>query len=61
MTKPENELGQFHTSENTLEDGSTTTDVYYSTPYGQEIVAEPPSNENAVAMATFWNIANEQP
>lgn len=45
----------FHVSENTLEDGSSTFDVYLSSPYGQELVAEPPSQECAVEMAEALN------
>ena len=60
MNKPEYELGSFHTSENQLEDGSTTHDVYYSTPYGQELVAEPPSQRCAEAVADALNLVRER-
>lgn len=60
MTKPEDELGTFHASENNLEDGSTTHDVYYSTPFGQELVAEPPSQKCAQALADALNLVRER-
>ena len=58
--KPEDDLGTFHVSENNLEDGSTTYDVYYSTPYGQELVAEPPSQKCAEALADALNLVRER-
>ena len=60
MTKPEDELCTFHVSENNLEDGSTTYDVYYSTPFGQELVAEPPSQKCAEALADALNLVRER-
>lgn len=56
MTKPEDELGSFHVSENNLEDGSTTYDVYFSSTFGQELVAEPPSEKCAEALADALNL-----
>ena len=58
--KPEDELGTFHTSENNLEDGSTTYDVYYSTAFSQELVAEPPSQKCAQALADALNLVRER-
>jgi hypothetical protein len=60
MNKPELDLGTFHVSENTLEDGSTTYDVYFSTPYDQELVAEPPSRFCANALAEALTIVRER-
>ncbi len=60
MNKPELDLGTFHVSENNLEDGSITYDVYYSTPFGQELVAEPPSQKCAGALADALNIVRER-
>ena len=54
--RPEDELGTFHTSENTLEDGSTTHDVYFSSTFGQELIAEPPSEKCAEALADALNL-----
>lgn len=54
--KPEDELGTFHVSENTLEDGSTTYDVYFSSTFGQELVAEPPSQQCSAALADALNL-----
>lgn len=60
MNRPELDLGVFHYSENTLEDGSQTYDVYFSTPYGQELIAEPPSMRSADAIADALNIVRER-
>ena len=60
MNKPELDLGVFHYSENTLEDGSHTYDVYFSTPYGQELIAEPPSMRCADALADALNLVRER-
>ena len=60
MTKPEFDLGVFHYAENTLEDGSHTYDVYFSTPYSQELIAEPPSRLCADAIADALNIVRER-
>lgn len=60
MNRPELDLGTFHVSENNLEDGSATYDVYYSTPYGQELVAEPPSQKCAEALADALNLVRER-
>lgn len=46
---------QFHTSEETLEDGSNVYDVYFSAPYGQELIAEAPSFATADEMANALN------
>lgn len=46
---------QFHTSEETLEDGSKVYDVYFRTPYGQELIAEPPSEQTADELANALN------
>ena len=51
MTHPENDLGRFVVTHNTLEDGSTTHDVRYWTPYGTEVVAEPASGKCADELA----------
>ena len=56
MMRPEDELGTFRAYENPFEDGSSTYDVYFSTPYGQELVAEPPSEKCAEALADALNI-----
>lgn len=45
----------FHTSENTLDDGSKTYDVYFSSSYGQELIAEPPSLAAAEFLAEALN------
>lgn len=49
------EDGTFHTSENTLDDGSKTYDVYFSSHYGQELIAEPPSLATAEFLAEALN------
>lgn len=48
--------GTFHTSENTLDDGSKTYDVYFSSSYGQELIAEPPS----LAAAEFFSRSTQR-
>lgn len=60
MSRPEYDLGNFLTAENTLEDGSTTHDVYYFTPYGKELVAEPPSEVCADAIAEALNLVRSR-
>ena len=56
MTKPEDELGAFRVSESILEDGSVVYDVYYLTRYGEELVAQPPSQASAEALADALNL-----
>lgn len=56
MMRPEDKIGTFHVSENTLEDGSTTYDVYFSSTFGQELVAEPPSQKCSEALADALNL-----
>lgn len=56
MTKPEYDLGTFQSSESILEDGSAVYDVYYLTPFGQELVAQPPSQASAEALADALNL-----
>lgn len=56
MIKPEDELGAFRVSESTLEDGSVVYDVYYLTRYGEELVAQPPSQASAEALADALNL-----
>lgn len=51
MTYPENDLGRFVVTHNTLEDGSTVHGVDYWTPYGSEPVAAPPSRKCADELA----------
>ena len=51
MQYPENDLGRFFVTSNTLEDGSTVHGVGYRTPYGVEAVAEPPSQKCADELA----------
>ena len=46
---------QFHTSEEALDDGSTVYDVYFSAPYGQELIAEAPSETTADELANALN------
>jgi hypothetical protein len=60
MSRPEYDLGNFLTAENTLEDGSTTHDVCYFTPYGKELVAEPPSEVCAKAIAECLNLVRSR-
>lgn len=56
MTKPEYDLGTFQSSESLLEDGSVVYDVYYLTRYGEELVAQPPSQVSAEALAEALNL-----
>ncbi len=56
MIKPEDELGAFQSSEGLLEDGSVVYDVYYLTRYGEELVAQPPSQASAEALADALNL-----
>lgn len=56
MTKPEYDLGTFQSSESILEDGSAVYDVYYLTRYGEELVAQPPSQVSAEALADALNL-----
>lgn len=60
MTKPEYDLGTFQSSESTLEDGSVVYDVYYLTRYGEELVAQPPSQKCAQALADALNLVRER-
>ena len=48
---PENALGRFVAVFTPLEDGSSVCDVRYLTPYGNEVVAEPPSEKCAMELA----------
>ena len=52
--------GSFHTSENILEDGSATYDVYFSSSYGQEMIAEPPSQDTAECLADALNVIRKR-
>lgn len=56
MIKPEYDLGTFQSSEGLLEDGSVVYDVYYLTRYGEELVAQPPSQASAEALADALNL-----
>lgn len=56
MAKPEYDLGTFQSSESLLEDGSVVYDVYYLTGYGEELVAQPPSQASAEALADALNL-----
>ena len=56
MIKPEYDLGTFQSSEGLLEDGSAVYDVYYLTRYGEELVAQPPSQKCAEALADALNL-----
>lgn len=56
MIKPEYDLGTFQSSESILEDGSAVYDVYYLTRYGEELVAQPPSQVSAEALADALNL-----
>ena len=49
-------LKTFHTSENVLEDGSSTYDVFASDENGQELIAEPASKCVADGLADALNI-----
>ena len=50
----------FHVSLGDLEDGiEKTFDVYYSTPYGQELVAEPVTRKHAEAIAHCLNLVRD--
>jgi len=48
---PENDLGQFITTHDTLDDDSIVHNVHYLTPYGTEVVAEPASGKCADELA----------
>ena len=56
MNKPEYDLGVFKVYENTLDDGSAVFAVNYGSPYGAELVAEPPSQACAEAIAEALNL-----
>ncbi len=56
MNKPEYDLGVFKVYENTLDDGSAVFSVMYRSPYGAELVAEPPSQACAEAIAEALNL-----
>ncbi len=56
MMRPEDELGTFRAYENPFEDGRTPYNVCFSTPYGLELIAEPPSEKCAGALADALNI-----
>ena len=60
MIKPEYDLGTFRDFENILEDGSSTFDVKFVTPYGTELVAEPPSEVCAEAIAEALNLVRSR-
>lgn len=51
MNYPENNLGQFITTHDTLDGGSIVHNVHYLTPYGSEPVAAPPSRKCADELA----------
>ena len=56
MNKPEYDLGVFKVYENTLDDGSAVFSVMYRSPYGEDLVAEPPSQACAEAIAEALNL-----
>ena len=61
MIKPEDELGIFISVEHSLEEGYTHKyDVLFSTPFGQELVAQPPSQKCAEALADALNLVRER-
>jgi hypothetical protein len=61
MIKPEDELGIFISVEHSLEEGYTHKyEVLFSTPFGQELVAEPPSLKCAQALADALNLVRER-
>jgi hypothetical protein len=60
MNKPEYDLGVFKVYENTLDDGSNVFSVMYRTPYGDELVAEPPSKTSAEALAEALDLVRSR-
>lgn len=56
MNNPEYDLGVFKVYENTLDDGSAVFSVMYQTPFISEVVAEPPSQACAEAIAEALNL-----
>jgi hypothetical protein len=56
MMRPEDEFGTFRAYENLLEDGRAPYNVCFSTPYGLEWIAEPPSEKCAEALADALNL-----
>lgn len=57
MTKPEDELGTFISVEHSLEEGYTHKyEVLFSTPYGHELIAQPPSLKCAQSLADALNL-----
>lgn len=57
MIKLEYDLGIFISVEHSLEEGYTHKyEVLFSTPFGQELVAQPPSQASAEALADALNL-----
>ncbi len=56
MNNSEYDLGVFKVYEYTLDDGSAVFAVNYGSPYGAELVAEPPSQACAEAIAEALNL-----